>query len=85
MNMIYKVFADESFVEESTKIATTLSQMPTLGLALAKQALNKSFTNNWQQQLNVEDQLQQQAALTDDYAEGINSFLEKRKPIFDGK
>ena len=76
---------DEVFVEESKKIAVTLSQMPTQGLALTKLALNKSFTNNWDQQLQVEDELQQQAALTTDYAEGINSFLEKRKPIFIGK
>jgi len=83
--MLYKVFSDEVFVEESKKIAVTLSQMPTQGLALTKLALNKSFTNNWDQQLQVEDELQQQAALTTDYAEGINSFLEKRKPIFIGK
>jgi 2-(1,2-epoxy-1,2-dihydrophenyl)acetyl-CoA isomerase len=85
MGMIYQVFADESFVEESTKIATTLSQMPTQGLALTKQALNKSFTNNWSEQLNVEDEFQQKAAITEDYNEGINSFLEKRKPVFKGK
>jgi 2-(1,2-epoxy-1,2-dihydrophenyl)acetyl-CoA isomerase len=85
MNMIYRVFADENFIEESTKIATTLSQMPTQGLALTKQALNKSFTNSWEQQLNVEDEFQQKAAITEDYSEGINSFLEKRKPVFKGK
>jgi 2-(1,2-epoxy-1,2-dihydrophenyl)acetyl-CoA isomerase len=85
MNMVYKVFADDIFVEESTKIATTLSQMPTQGLALTKQALNKSFTNSWEQQLNVEDEFQQKAAITEDYNEGINAFLEKRKPIFKGK
>jgi 2-(1,2-epoxy-1,2-dihydrophenyl)acetyl-CoA isomerase len=85
MNMIYKVFADDIFVEESIKIATTLSQMPTQGLALTKQALNKSFNNTWGQQLTVEDELQQAAAKTYDYNEGINSFLEKRKPVFVGK
>jgi 2-(1,2-epoxy-1,2-dihydrophenyl)acetyl-CoA isomerase len=85
MGMLYKVFSDEVFVEESKKIVVTLSQMPTQGLALTKLALNKSFANNWDQQLQVEGELQQQAALTTDYAEGINSFLEKRKPIFIGK
>jgi 2-(1,2-epoxy-1,2-dihydrophenyl)acetyl-CoA isomerase len=85
LGMLYKVFADDAFEIESKKIVTTLSQMPTQGLVLTKQALNESFTNSWQQQLAVEDELQQAAAKTYDYNEGINSFLEKRKPVFKGK
>jgi 2-(1,2-epoxy-1,2-dihydrophenyl)acetyl-CoA isomerase len=85
LGMLYKVFADDVFEMESKKIAVTLSQMPTQGLALTKQALNQSFTNSWQQQLAMEDELQQAAAKTYDYNEGINSFLEKRKPTFKGK
>jgi 2-(1,2-epoxy-1,2-dihydrophenyl)acetyl-CoA isomerase len=84
MGMLYKVFDDAAFETESKKIAETLAQMPTQGLALTKQALNQSFTSSWQQQLSVEDELQQAAAKTYDYNEGINAFLEKRKPIFKG-
>ncbi|MBP6430842.1 MAG: enoyl-CoA hydratase/isomerase family protein [Ferruginibacter sp.] len=84
LGMLYKVFSDDVFETESKKIVATLAQMPTQGLALTKQALNQSFTNNWQQQLGVEDELQQAAAKTYDYNEGINAFLEKRKPIFKG-
>ena len=43
MGMLYKVFADENFEVESKKIAITLSQMPTTGLAFTKHALNNSF------------------------------------------
>jgi 2-(1,2-epoxy-1,2-dihydrophenyl)acetyl-CoA isomerase len=85
MGMIYKVFADEVFAEESKKIAQTLSQMPTKGLAFTKHALNHSFHNDWEKQLLLEDEYQQKAAATEDYAEGINSFLEKRNPNFKGK
>ncbi len=85
MGMIYKVFTDEIFEEESKKIAQNLAQMPTKGLAYTKHALNKSFVNNWEEQLLIEDEFQQKAAATDDYAEGINSFLEKRKPNFTGR
>ena len=85
MCMIYKVLADETFEEESKKIAQTLSQMPTKGLAYTKHILNQSFVSTWEEQLSLEDKYQEKAAKTDDYAEGINSFLEKRPPIFKGK
>ena len=85
LGMIYKVFADVTFEEESKKIAHTISQMPTKGLAYTKQVLNATFTNSWEEQLQLEDQFQQKAAVTDDYREGINAFLEKRQAIFEGK
>ena len=85
MGMIYKVFADETFEAESKKIAETLAQMPTKGLAFTKHALNLSLNNDWEKQLLLEDEYQQKAAATEDYAEGINSFLEKRSPLFKGK
>lgn len=84
IGMIYKVFADENFSAEVLNIATTLSRMPTRGLALTKQALNQSFTNSFFDQLQDEDILQQRAASTSDYKEGVSAFLEKRSPVFKG-
>lgn len=84
MGMIYKVIVDELFEEESKKLAGTLAQLPTKGLAYTKHALNNSFHHNWEEQLLLEDEYQQKAAKTDDYAEGIAAFLEKRPPIFKG-
>ena len=85
MGMIYKVYSSDTFEEESKKIATTLANMPTKGLAYTKHALNHSFTNSWEEQLLMEDEYQQKAAMTYDYNEGINSFLEKRNPLFKGE
>ncbi len=84
IGMIWKVFPDDSFAVDSWRIAETLAQMPTRALALTKQALRQSFSNDFAAQLEVEDQLQTEAGQTDDYREGVTAFLEKRKPVFSG-
>ncbi len=85
MGMLYKVIDETTFAEDAYAQALTLAQMPTQGLAYTKMALNKSMTNTLDEQLHEEDRLQRKAASTSDYTEGINSFLEKRKPTFTGK
>jgi len=85
LGMIYKVFPAETFVEEAMKIATHLAKMPTKGLWLTKKLLNQSYSNNLNQQLAAEGLIQTEAGQTEDYAEGVNAFLEKRKPVFKGK
>jgi 2-(1,2-epoxy-1,2-dihydrophenyl)acetyl-CoA isomerase len=85
MGMIYKVFPDSSFPAESIKIAMTLAEMPTKGLAYTKQLLQMSVTNTLEEQLHDEDVFQQRAATTKDYLEGVQAFLEKRKANFSGE
>ncbi len=85
MGMLYKVFADDIFQQEAFKIAVTLSQLPTKGLALTKQAFSNSLINNYEDQLHDEELLQERAGRTADYKEGIAAFIEKRKPTFTGE
>lgn len=84
VGMIYKKFSDELFIIEAEKIATTLSQLPTKGLAFTKQALNKSLGQNFEEQLKTEDNFQQKASLTNDFKEGVAAFINKRKANFKG-
>ena len=85
MGMIYKVFDDAIFNDEAQKIAITLATMPTRGLALTKQLLDNSLENTYEDQLHDEEIFQQRAGRTADYKEGVQAFLEKRKPIFKGE
>lgn len=85
MGMIYQVYSDEDFEESSRKLATRLSKMATAGLGFTKRALNASLTNNLEEQLHLEKELQTMAGQTYDYKEGVNAFLEKRKPEYKGE
>jgi 2-(1,2-epoxy-1,2-dihydrophenyl)acetyl-CoA isomerase len=85
MGMIYSVYPDEEFAGASRALAAVLAEMPTRALALTKHALNYSAGNTLEAQLLLEDELQQKAAETKDYAEGVNAFLNKRAPRFKGE
>lgn len=85
MGMIYQAVSADEFIETSMKLARKLASMPTKGIGLTKRLLNESFTNNLSTQLQREDDIQTIAGNTYDYQEGVQAFLEKRKPEFKGK
>lgn len=85
IGMIYKYFSEDTFEEEVAKLAVKMAKMPTKGLGLTKRVLNASLVNNLNEQLALESKYQIEAAQTEDYSEGVNAFVEKRKPNFIGK
>lgn len=85
MGMIYKVVDDANLHTEAMAVAKTLADMPTVGIGLTKRLLNQSMTNSLDAQLQAEGKEQVVAAQSYDYNEGVNAFLEKRKPVFKGE
>ncbi len=85
LGMIYKVISPEDFNAETQVLAEILAKMPTKALGMTKRLLNESLTNDLNAQLDLESKLQIEAAQSEDYNEGVNAFVEKRKPVFKGK
>lgn len=83
--MIYAVYPDADFSTAAMNLAEQLSQMPTQALARIKKQVQLSAIQTLEQQLQTEDDLQQEAAATLDFKEGVHAFLEKRNPRFEGK
>jgi 2-(1,2-epoxy-1,2-dihydrophenyl)acetyl-CoA isomerase len=83
--LIWKTFADLELMGEAHKLCMHFASAPTLGLALIKRALDASWENDLDAQLDLEREFQREASLTPDYAEGVRAFLEKRTPVFTGR
>lgn len=83
--MIWRCIDDESLQDEALKLARHLAAQPTYGLALIKRALNASASNSFDEQLDLERDLQRLAGRSEDYREGVAAFMEKRTPEFKGR
>lgn len=84
IGMIWKSCPADEFMDEAKAIAQKLAKMPTRGFGLTKRGFNAGFTNDLETQLKLEAELQAEAGKTHDYNEGVQAFLEKRKPDFTG-
>lgn len=78
------IFDDATLLSESMKIARRLANGPK-ALSLIRKAYWQSPNNSYEQQLELEAQLQSLAGTTTDHREGVSAFLEKRDAKFQGK
>lgn len=83
--LIWKAVDDDALLAEAEKLCVHFASAPTMGLALIKRALEESWGNDLDAQLDLEKEFQREASLTPDYAEGVRAFLEKRRPVFTGR
>jgi len=85
MGLINRVVPANSLDEETTKLASRLALGPARGLANTKALLNASLHNGLDDQLDAEARAFGDGATTDDFAEGLTAFIEKRPPKFTGR
>ena len=85
IGLVNKVVADSELAAEVTAWAKRLAKGATRGIAAAKAMLNQALDVDRAAAFNVEALLVEQVAGTDDVAEGIAAFAEKRDPKFQGR
>ena len=83
--MIWQVVEDAALRSEASKLAEHLASQPTYGLSLIKKAINVSADNSLEDQLILERDLQRLAGRSADYKEGVQAFMQKRTPIYQGR
>jgi 2-(1,2-epoxy-1,2-dihydrophenyl)acetyl-CoA isomerase len=82
--LVAKVLPDEDFEAGVGELVERLAAGPTKAYAATKRQLNAWIYPRIEEQLALEAQLQQEMAASQDFKEGVTSFVEKRGPVFKG-
>ena len=83
--LIWRTVEDDRLMPEAQALTARLAAGAGVGLMLTKRALDMAAANDLDRQLDLERDLQQEAAASPDHAEGIRAFVEKRPPVFAGR
>jgi len=83
--LVSEVVEDEQLAERTAERAAELAAMPTRGVGLTKRLFDHAENATLEEQLELEAQLQTTATQTADFREGVDAFLEKREPRFEGR
>jgi len=85
IGLVNKVVPQHSLMDEVNSLAKRLAEGPPLALAQIKRAIHTALISDLQQQLFFETCAQILCFWTEDFKEGVNAFLDKRKPQFKGQ
>jgi 2-(1,2-epoxy-1,2-dihydrophenyl)acetyl-CoA isomerase len=83
--LINRVTPDDEFEAAVDELGARLAAGPTAAYAGAKEQLNHWLFSRMDLQLELEAAVQQRAAASADFKEGVLAFLEKRPPAFEGR
>jgi 2-(1,2-epoxy-1,2-dihydrophenyl)acetyl-CoA isomerase len=83
--LINRVYDDAVLMDETLKLAHNLANGPTVALSLIRRLYWESPENSFEQHIDLERRLQQQAGAAEDFKEGVAAFLEKRPANFTGR
>ena len=83
--LVSEVVEAEAFESRVAERAAELAAGPTRAIAWTKRLFDEAGTNTLEQQLELEAELQAEAAQTDDFREGVTAFVEKRAVDFRGR
>jgi 2-(1,2-epoxy-1,2-dihydrophenyl)acetyl-CoA isomerase len=82
--LINKVISDAEFTAQSDALVERLAQGPSRSYASTKRQLNSLLYPGLDDHLELEARLQSEVSATNDFAEGVAAFLEKRPAGFQG-
>jgi enoyl-CoA hydratase/carnithine racemase len=85
IGMIDRVVPGTSLAGEAMALAETIAAAPPIAIAGIKRALSLTEANDLASQLALESEHQLRAFLSEDAAEGMSAFFEKRTPRFEGR
>jgi 2-(1,2-epoxy-1,2-dihydrophenyl)acetyl-CoA isomerase len=83
--LVNRVYDDEKLMDETMTLAKDLANGPTRSLAGIRQLYWESTDNTYEEQLNLERQLQRDMGYSADFREGVIAFLKKRPAEFKGE
>jgi 2-(1,2-epoxy-1,2-dihydrophenyl)acetyl-CoA isomerase len=83
--LVSEVVETEGLAFRAAEVARTFAALPTRGIGMTKRLFDAAYGSTLEDQLEREAQLQAAATRTEDFAEGVAAFLEKRDPDFKGR